>query len=392
MEENQNILDKAGQFVSELLSEKIPKEYVFHNLEHTLQIVENVREISLILNLSEDDREIVLLAAWFHDIGYIIQVDDHEVESVKTAEEFLHEQNYPPERIEKISGCIKATKIPQSPQNILEDIVCDADLINLGKKTFFERNNLIREEKEFINDKKISANEWLDHSIEFLKTHNFHTEYAKRIYGDKKLANIEKLNKMKLSISSDSDTTKSDESRKLWDRPPDKGVETMFRNNLRGHTELSGLADNKANIMLSINAIIISIVLTTLFPELNTQRELLIPALLLILTCVITIVFATLATRPKVTSGIFNEEDIKKKTANLLFFGNFHSMKQETFEWGMKEMMCDREFLYGSMIRDFYNLGKVLDKKYRYLRLCYNVFMYGLILSILAFLITSIIT
>ncbi|MEQ8243264.1 Pycsar system effector family protein, partial [Fulvivirga sp.] len=102
--------------------------------------------------------------------------------------------------------------------------------------------------------------------------------------------------------------------------------------------------------------------------------------------CLTTIVFAVLATRPNVSSGKFTTEEIREKKTNLLFFGNFHSMELDNYMWGMREMMKDADFLYGSMIKDIYFLGIVLGKKYRMLRKSYNVFMFGFIISILSFI------
>jgi hypothetical protein len=86
-----------------------------------------------------------------------------------------------------------------------------------------------------------------------------------------------------------------------------------------------------------------------------------------------------------VTSGTFTKADIEQKRANLLFFGNFYRMPLDDFQWGMTQMMNDREYLYGSMVRDIYSLGQVLGRKYRYLRISYNIFMYGIIAAVLAF-------
>jgi hypothetical protein len=116
-----------------------------------------------------------------------------------------------------------------------------------------------------------------------------------------------------------------------------------------------------------------------------------LPSTLLILVSVGSIIFATLSTRPKISSGRFTREDVQNKKSNLLFFGNFHSMPFDEFEWGMNEMMKSGSFLYGSMIKDIYSLGTVLAKKYKYLRITYNFFMYGMILSVIAFLATFII-
>ena len=162
----------------------------------------------------------------------------------------------------------------------------------------------------------------------------------------------------------------------------------MFRTTYRTHINLSSIADNKANILLSINAIIVSIVLTDLIGKLEDYKFVLIPGAALLLVCMVTIVFAILATRPKVSSGIFTREDILEKKTNLLFFGNFFRMDLVDFQWGIKQMMNDAEYLYGSMSKDIYFLGKVLAKKFLLLRIAYNVFMYGMIVVISIFIIT----
>ena len=109
------------------------------------------------------------------------------------------------------------------------------------------------------------------------------------------------------------------------------------------------------------------------------------PAIVFISTCVITIIFAILSTRPKISSGKFSKEDIHNRRINLLFFGNFYNMTMEEYEWAMKEMMTDPNYLYSSMIRDQYSLGKVISQKYKLLRVAYTIFMIGIILSSLLF-------
>ncbi len=168
----------------------------------------------------------------------------------------------------------------------------------------------------------------------------------------------------------------------------ERGIETMFRTSLRNHIQLSAIADNKANIMLSVNAIIISFVVSFLFPNIKQDPSLLYPTAILLVVCITAVIFATISVIPNVTYGTFTRDDITNKAANLLFFGNFYNMPLKDFEWGIKEVMKDNDFLYSSMIRDFYNLGVVLSKKYKYLRICYQVFMYGMIIAVIAFILT----
>lgn len=169
----------------------------------------------------------------------------------------------------------------------------------------------------------------------------------------------------------------------------ERGVETMFRTTLSNHNNLSRFVDNKANIILSVNAIIISVSLSTIVPKLDSpsNSHLIIPTLILIVSSLVSIVFAILATRPRVTKGSFSRNEVDEKKVNLLFFGNFYKMSYDDYNWAMNELMKDREYIYNSMIKDLYNLGIVLEQKYRLLRNTYNVFMVGIIISVLAYLI-----
>ena len=154
--------------------------------------------------------------------------------------------------------------------------------------------------------------------------------------------------------------------------------------------KLSDIADTKANILLSVNAIILSIALSSLFPKLDKPDNyyLIYPTLLFLLITVVTMIFSILSTRPKVTTGKYTKEDIKNKKVNLLFFGNFNKIPPTDFQEGMLVMMDDEDYLYQSLTNDLYYLGKVLDKKYKLLRIAYSIFMYGIIISVIAFIIS----
>ena len=187
----------------------------------------------------------------------------------------------------------------------------------------------------------------------------------------------EKISKLELKVKQAKELT------------PTRGIETMFRTTSKNHMELSAIADNKANIMISINSIILSVMVSVLIRKLEEYPHMTVPAIMLTLVCLTTIVFAVLATRPNVSKGKFKRLDIVNKETNLLFFGNFHRMALQDYQWGMKEMLQDADYLYGSMIKDIYFLGVVLGKKYRLLRMSYTIFMFGFVLSILGFIIAE---
>ena len=164
----------------------------------------------------------------------------------------------------------------------------------------------------------------------------------------------------------------------------------MLRLTSENHLKLSSMADGKANILISVNAIIISVILTVLLRRLEVDTYLIFPTVFFLIFSLVTIVIAIMATRPKVSGGQFSKEDILNKKTNLLFFGNFHKATLQEYEWGMGEMMKDQDYLYGTLVRDIYFLGVVLGKKYRLLRLAYIVFMVGIIIAVLAFSIAVI--
>jgi hypothetical protein len=189
----------------------------------------------------------------------------------------------------------------------------------------------------------------------------------------------------KQSEQTEQEHTKIDqESIKFGSRK--RGVSDMFRITYRNHIELSAIADNKSNILISINGIIISIILALISPKIDSNPWLLWPTISILLTCLISLVYSIRAARPRVSSEDYDLEDVRKNRANILFFGNFHSMERSEFVDGIEELMSDSERLYDTMARDLHGLGKVLSQKYELLKVAYDVFMYGAIISVICYL------
>ena len=161
-----------------------------------------------------------------------------------------------------------------------------------------------------------------------------------------------------------------------------RGIETMFRTSYRVHQDLVSLADAKANIMISVNGLIISITLAALAPRIGGLPLLVLPVSILLLGCLVALVYAVLAARPRVSSQPLTLEDIDRNDSNILFFGNFVNLSEEDFVEGMKNLMLTPDHLYINMVRDLYGLGQVLKKKFRLLRISYTVFMIALILGV----------
>jgi HD superfamily phosphodiesterase len=201
MENTTDILKKTSAFVLDLLHAKLPPHLLYHNPSHSEEVAHNCRTLALASDMNSEEVEIVQLAGWFHDTGYIDRTDGHEARGVELMEDFLQQMHYPVVRRTIIAGCIRATKMPQSPHSPLEEIVCDADLLNFGTDAFFEKNNLIRGELEFLNGKRFADIEWLQRSEQLLLRHHFHAAQIERMYQPGREKNLSKIRSMISNIS-----------------------------------------------------------------------------------------------------------------------------------------------------------------------------------------------
>src|SRR5688572_2295549 len=133
------LLDETRNFVESLFEKQLPDQYTYHNIQHTREVVAAAQLIGVKSSLLQEDQEVVLLAAWLHDAGYCSRYDNHEEDSMRFARKFLEEQQTDLAKTEKVLGCIKATRYPQQPQNLLEEVLCDADMYHITLDNYFER-------------------------------------------------------------------------------------------------------------------------------------------------------------------------------------------------------------------------------------------------------------
>jgi hypothetical protein len=165
-----------------------------------------------------------------------------------------------------------------------------------------------------------------------------------------------------------------------------RGIETLFRSAYRVQMDLTGLADNKANMMISINGIIISIIIASVAPKLDSNPWLLIPATVILTGTLVSIIFAIIAARPRVSSTHIALEDLEHSQGNILFFGDFATLTPEEFTRGMMDLIGDKTVVYETMIHNLYGLGSVLRKKFRLLQMAYTAFMIALVAGVTSFI------
>jgi predicted metal-dependent HD superfamily phosphohydrolase len=386
-----DILEKAENNVFHLFKDRLSPDYIYHNFNHTLRVVNAAKEIAHGEKISKEDTEMLALAAWFHDTGYTEGGENHETRSSAYALNFLKEHNYPTEKATVVSRLILATQMHQEPADTLEYIIKDADNAHFADPNYLQLAELLREEWKITEGKDFSDLEWcVINRLMLLHKHRYYTNYGKTVLQPRKDHNIALLQ----TIINEAGTSKKRKYKKKKEKEikaekPDRGIDTMFKVTLSNHTRLSDIADSKANILLSVNAIIISISLSTLIPKLDTpgNAHLVMPTFILMAFSTLSIIFAILSTRPKVNTGNFTQKDIDDRKINLLFFGNFYKMSLPQYEAAIGDMMKDRDYVYGSLVKDLYYLGLVLNRKYKLLRITYTIFMIEIIVSVLAFVV-----
>jgi predicted metal-dependent HD superfamily phosphohydrolase len=412
----QQLLEDVKKYVLNYFDTHHDPELLYHDTDHTKGVVAAATRIANHYQLSDEDFFVVITAAWFHDIGYHTDKANHEEGGAKLAADFLKQIKVDPKVIDKVTGCILATKIPQNPTGLLQQIICDADLFHLGTDDFADKSKLLRKEFNIIKHLDIDKQLWRQKNIELLQSHTYFTDYAQLLLHDKQQKNLDKLKAKQQevvaeetpkepekavraeqamvvshqAVTADKDDKTEPVEKKKKKEKPEKGIETMFRITSGNNQRLSDMADNKAHILITVNSIILSAIISLVLRKLEENSFLAIPSFILLTVSLLSMIFSILATRPSIPEGTFTVQDIDDKKVNLLFFGNFYKMGLEEYTAGMLKVMDDRAFLYGTLIKDVYSQGVVLGRKYRFLRVAYNIFMFGLIIAVGAYILASI--
>lgn len=374
------IRKEAYTHVLELFTKSCEPSLLYHSFQHTDETIRDCKKILEEEPGVEVDHDLILLAAIFHDTGYLEKYEGHEDVSCRIAEEFLREKGMSEKNIATVKELILSTRSGVVPQNKAEEVLHDADYANITKKDFFERALLLRREWELKLNRCYTDLEWEKLQLNFLETHRFYTVYGQKKLEPGKAHNILKVKELIQKLESKGEKRQSEPR-------PSRGIETMFRSIYRNHIGLSAIADRKANMMISINTIIISVIMSFIGSGYTFARarymadmRFTIPLILLLLTSLVSVIFAILSARP----NLREKEDSKE---SMLFFGTFARMEVDDFVSDMNRLMKAPQNLYNSMSVDIYNLGAVLKKKYMLLRVSYASFLVGLIITVACFLI-----
>lgn len=188
------LVKQVAQYVEKMFHEYFHPNFFYHNIEHTRNVVSRVNEISQYYQLSDKDHQLVTIAAWFHDVAYLISEPyEHERKSVSAMKFFLLCSSIGETAINIIAGCIMSTKLPSNPDSFLQKILCDADTYHLGTEDFWQSDIEVKRETEAITQSSI--HDWDRKTLLFLQDHQYFTGYCKDLLTQGKLDNIMRLSK-----------------------------------------------------------------------------------------------------------------------------------------------------------------------------------------------------
>ena len=392
----QESLKKVSDHVIRLYLENADDRRYFHNIAHKFRVLDAINRINEHYKLDDRSYFIICAAAWMENSDLIISGDTMaESKMAINTNEFLENLLIDSGDLTEIKKCIAAAFVAKQQSTLPEKIIFDAFSFYFGSETFAEYNHLMRKEIENFTGNKIKGSEWRERTISLLENHEFQTEYCQSLLNKTKEENLQSFirkhgekhwvrhpantNHKSAQKVNPGKQSENKEVRASKIKHHLRGVETMFRNSSSNHLRLSVMADNKAFIMISVNSILISVGIGLIIGKFVLAPKLFIPTVILLTVNVVTIIYSVLATRPGTMKGRFTKKELDEKTVDLLFFGSYYKMPLEDFEFGIRQLMNDIEFLYANLIKDIYLQGKILGRKYNLLRISYNIFMYGMV-------------
>ncbi len=191
---HKSLSEKAENFARKVLSD-YSEDFQYHDLNHTINVVSAAKRIASESGVHGEDLENLVVAAWFHDLGYQEDGKNHEEESVRILHEKLKEWKISEARAREIERLIYATRMPHKPNDLLTRIICDADLSHLGQPDFQRQSEKLRKEINCVFCKDIQPAEWIRMNLEFLRKHNYFTEYGKRVLGPLKNKTLTRISR-----------------------------------------------------------------------------------------------------------------------------------------------------------------------------------------------------
>jgi predicted metal-dependent HD superfamily phosphohydrolase len=201
MKISKDIVKASVHYVSNYVSSYLHPNFTYHNIVHAAYVAKAVNTLCTVMDVKEHQKNVLLLSAWFHDLGFTKNIEGHEEAGAELAQNFLRAKSIDEDDITAVRRCILSTRYPQGPTMLLEEIICDADLMYLGHKSYLITSAQLRKEWELTRYMTYNDAEWYKLNIHFVTAHHFHTPYCRSYMEERKKRNVELLERMLVSVN-----------------------------------------------------------------------------------------------------------------------------------------------------------------------------------------------
>ncbi len=398
------ISEFAAAAVGDLLRVDTVDRPVFFGWDYASHVVDLVDRISTEVGLDADARECLRVAAWFHTTGVSNGGDRDRSYACDHAKVFMEGKGSDPDSIERVVVLIQSTALGARPSEPIEQVMSDAAWAYLASPLprFLEGSLIRKADAKAYSGQDHSEVAWFGHEAKLIDDQRYLTAFGLREFEPERAENakglrrrIKTLKQEENALLEEALTLDHNELKKRLKKlakiegVPERGIETLFRLVSKNHHTLKRMVDSKASLLLSINAIIASVILGTLLPDLDQDPHLLVPTIMLLTSSLVSITYSVFAARPDRVVRARRAGSARGQESRL-FFGSFQALERDEFQVQFQELMADRDQLYESLTDDIYFLGKELHRKYRFLRIAFNVFMVGFTVSVAAFVLCHI--
>jgi predicted metal-dependent HD superfamily phosphohydrolase len=350
---------------------------VFHGFKRSRDVVAACRGIAKGAKLDASEIPIVLVAAWFHDAAYAVTADGNRQKGIELARAFLAQHGASKEFADSVAACIESAQDP-AHDHPLHEVLHDALISPLADKDLLRQAELFRLEQERRSGNRVSEVEWTQQCIRYVEKHHYRTRHAQIEYDRGREANLIKLYKLLREQQEEAAAQKDAEAKAA--KGAGKTVESVFYFLTKMTVQVMALADRRTSTMIHVNAIMISAVVALLLRKIEEQRYLLAPTLVLLAVNLIVIFVAIYSMRlkPRRWEG-------PGHGSNVFIFDSTVPVSLEQYQQSMAALALDGPGLQKAMVDQLYFSRGVLTQRAKALRVTYDVFIYGLALSLAAF-------
>ncbi|MFT4536145.1 MAG: hypothetical protein ACJA1A_001426 [Saprospiraceae bacterium] len=351
-------LKKVRDYCKVIIEDEISQELICHGWNATKSNIKIYQELSKKIKLTEKEDFVIQVAIYFLYTGFGEEDAKPYQGSKSIAEDYLRSEDFPHDIVASVRKCIDLKLDGGTPSDITETVFLDTVYSYYGAKKLKKRISTTWEERNFLRKVKVDLLTALEKKNKEIEEHSYNTSVAKKCYDYRKPKNLVKL-KSVINKEKNKNNLSSN-----------KTAMTMFKTASRNHIDLINIADKKAGIMISINAILMTVMIPILGSYIIDVSRFVKPSSILILTCGAAVILATMATRPQLSDEEIDKDDKFQGEKSLFYFGNFFEMRKEDYRQAVKDVIVRDITLENSIINDLYDMGAILGIKYKRLRWC----------------------